>query len=142
VSAPNSSPAEYEYALIRLVPRVERGESINIGVVLFCRVRRFLDARLELDHARIAAFAPDPDLDLEAIQHRLDLIALICAGDAAAGPIATLPQAERFGWLIAPASTVVQPSPVHTGLGDDPAAALDDLFATMVRLPRDETQSV
>ena len=128
--------SSYEYAVIRVVPRVERGEFVNAGVVLFCRTRRFLGARVELDRDRLAALAPDLDLDVDAIQRRLDLILLVCAGDPAAGPIAQLPQAERFGWLVAPASTVVQPSPVHTGLCDDPAAALDDLFETMVRPPR------
>lgn len=131
IAAPGRDP--YAYALIRVVPRVERGECVNAGVVLFCRPRRFLDLRLELNRARLLALAPD--LDLEAVGRQLDLLARVCAGDAAAGPIAALPAAERFGWLTAPASTAVQPGPVHAGLCDDPATTLDHLFATMVRLP-------
>ena len=123
----------FAYALIRVVPRVERGERLNAGVVLFCRPRRFLDARLELDRRRLLALAPE--LDLAAVARQLDLIARVCAGDPAAGAIAALPQGERFGWLTAPASTVVQPGPVHAGLCVDPAATLDHLFATMVRPP-------
>jgi hypothetical protein len=123
----------FEYAVLRVVPRVERGECVNVGVVLFCRARRFLDVRLEPDEARLLALAPD--LDLPAVHRHLELIRLVCAGDPAAGPLALLPQHERFGWLVAPASTVVQPGPVHTALGADPAAALDRLLATMVRVP-------
>ena len=129
------APDPFAYALIRVVPRVERGERVNVGVVLFCRSRRFLAARLELDRRRLTALAPD--LDLDAVQRHLDLIALVCAGDPAAGPIGRLPQAERFGWVVAPSSTVVQPSPVHAGLCLDPAATLDRLLATMVRVPTD-----
>jgi hypothetical protein len=123
----------FEYAVLRVVPRVERGECVNVGVVLFCRARRFLDVRLEPDEARLLALAPD--LDLAAVRRHLELIRLVCAGDPAAGPLALLQQHERFGWLVAPASTVVQPGPVHTALGADPAAALDRLLATMVRVP-------
>ena len=123
----------FAYAVIRVVPRVERGECVNAGVVLFCRPRRFLDARLALDRRRLLALAPD--LDLAAVARQLDLIARVCAGDPAAGPLARLAQAERFGWAVAPASTVVQPSPVHAGLCADPAATLDRLFATMVDVP-------
>jgi Protein of unknown function (DUF3037) len=130
---PGAEPDLFEYAVLRVVPRVERGECVNVGVVLFCRTRRFLDVRLEPDEARLLALAPD--LDLAAVRRHLELIRLVCAGDPAAGPIARLPQPERFGWLVAPASTVVQPGPVHTALGADPAAALDRLLATMVRLP-------
>jgi hypothetical protein len=127
----------YGYALIRVVPRVERGECVNVGVVLFCRPRRYLDVRLELNRERLLALAPD--LDLEAVARQLDLIARVSAGDSSAGPIAALPPAERFGWLTAPASTTVQPGPIHAGLSDDPAATLDHLFATMVRVPPAET---
>ena len=123
----------FAYALIRVVPRVERGECVNVGVVLFCRSRRFLEARLELDLGRPLALAPD--LDHAAVRRQLDLIALVCRGDPAAGAIGRLPQAERFGWLVAPASTVVQPSAVHAGLCADPEEELDRLFATMVRVP-------
>jgi hypothetical protein len=127
----------YAYALIRVVPRVERGECVNVGVVLFCRPRRYLDLRLELNRARVLALAPD--LDLDGVARQLNLMARVGAGDPTAGAIAALPPAERFGWLTAPASTTVQPGPVHAGLCDDPAATLDHLFATMVRLPAAET---
>jgi hypothetical protein len=131
---PARSP--FEYALIRIVPRVERGECINVGVVLFCRTRRFLDARIELDLPRLLAFAPN--LDLPPVQEQLDHFPLVCKGGKAAGPIGLLPQQERFRWLVAPRSTIIQPAPVHCGLCDDPAAALDRLLATMVRLPSPE----
>jgi hypothetical protein len=123
----------FEYALIRIVPRVERGECINVGVVLFCRTRRFLDAQIELDLPRLAAFAPG--LDLPPLQEQLDHFPLVCKGGQAAGPIGLLPQQERFRWLVAPRSTIIQPSPVHCGLCDDPLAAIERLLATMVRLP-------
>ena len=123
----------FEYAAIRVVPRVERGEFVNVGVVLYCRPRRFLDARIELGGPQIAALAAlAPDLDIEAVERRLDMLRRVCAGDAAGGPIARLPQSERFGWLVAPLSTVVQPSPSHAGLCLDPAATLDHLARTMV----------
>ena len=120
----------FEYAVIRLVPRVEREEFINVGVVLFCRARQFLDARMALDLERIAALAPH--LDVAAFQEQLSHIPLICKGGAAAGPIGLLPQPERFRWLVAPRSTIVQPSPVHSGLCDDPEVELDRLMARMV----------
>jgi len=121
----------FEYAIIRVVPRVEREEFINVGVVLFCRTRHFLDARIWLDLQRLAVLAPD--LDLDALQEQLDHIPVVCKGGEAAGPIGILPQAERFRWLVAPRSTIVQPSPVHSGLCDDPQIELDRLEATMVR---------
>jgi len=127
------APSPFEYVTIRVVPRVERGEFVNVGVVLYCRPRRFLDARLDLGEPQRAALAAlAPDLDLDAVRRRLDMLRRVCAGDAAAGPIALLPQFERFGWIVAPLSTVVQPSPVHTGLSLDPAAELDRLAQTMV----------
>jgi hypothetical protein len=121
---------EFQYALWRVVPRLERGETINAGVVLFCRRFRFLAARVRLDPARLAAL--DPEADFEAIARHLDALARIAAGDSDAGPIAGLPQSERFSWLVALASTVVQPSAVHTGLCDDPEAQLERLFAELV----------
>jgi hypothetical protein len=121
----------FEYTLIRVVPRIERGECINVGVVLFCRTRRFLGAQIELDSARLAALAPD--VDIAPLQEQLDHIPLVCRGGAEAGPIGLLPQPERFRWLAAPRSTIVQSSPVHCGMCDDPAVALDKLVATMVR---------
>jgi len=120
----------FAYAVIRVVPRVERGECLNVGVVLFCRSRRFLAARMAPDWRRLLALSPR--LDVPAVERRLDLIARVCAGDLAAAPMARWPQAERFGWVVAPASTIVQPGPVHAGLTLDPAATLDRLVASMV----------
>jgi hypothetical protein len=120
----------YAYAVIRIVPRVERGECFNAGVVAFCRPKRFLAARVHLDPARLAALAPGTDPG--PIARLLERIPLVCAGGAAAGPIGRLPQTERFHWLTAPTSTVVQPGPVHPGLTADPAAALERLFAELV----------
>lgn len=128
------APSLYEYAVVRVIPRVDRGEFINAGVVLFCRARRFLDARIALDARRLEALAPG--IDPRPILHQLGCIPLVCAGGADAGPIGLLPQTERFGWLVAPRSTVIQPSPVHCGLSDDPAAALDQLLARLVQTPR------
>ena len=120
----------FEYAIVRVVPRVERGECLNAGVVLFCRPRRFLAARVELDEARLRTLAPD--VDLEAVRGHLDALCRIAAGDPAAGPIAALPASERFHWLVAPASTIIQPSPVHTGLTDNPEGELDRLLRRLV----------
>ena len=129
---PRAALDTFAYAVLRVIPRVERGERLNIGVVLFCRDRGFLDARLELDASRLLALSPD--LDLAAVRLHLDFVRLVCAGDPACGMVARLPPAERFGWLVAPASTIVQPSRVHVGLCADPAEALDRLLATLVRL--------
>jgi hypothetical protein len=128
---PAARPSPFEYAIVRVVPRVERGEAMNAGIVLHSRPRRFLDARVELDDAVLAALAPD--CDPAEVRAHLAAIPRIAAGDPAAGPIARLSRPERFHWLVAPSSTVVQPSPVHTGLTDDPAATLDHLFETLVR---------
>jgi hypothetical protein len=126
----------FEYALIRIVPRVERGESLNAGVMLICRPRRFLQARIELDRSRLRAFAPYVDDEsIAGVERQLDSIVAIAAGDPAGGPIAALSLSERWHWLTAPASTIVQPGPVHTGLCSDPAACLDHLFATLVAVP-------
>ncbi|HEX4691004.1 MAG TPA: DUF3037 domain-containing protein [Solirubrobacteraceae bacterium] len=121
----------FQYALVRVVPRVERGESLNAGVVLFCRPRRYLAARTWLDEAALAVLSPG--CDPAEVQPHLRVVEAVAAGDRdAGGAVAALPQSERFHWLTAPASTIVQPSPVHTGLTDDPAAQLDHLFATLV----------
>ena len=128
---PEPPREEFQYALWRVVPRVERGECFNAGVVLFCRRGRFLQARVALDRDRLAALAPG--VEPEAIERHLEHLTRIAAGDEAAGPVAAMPQSERFHWLVAPSSTMVQPSPVHTGLSDDPAAELDHLFSTLVR---------
>jgi hypothetical protein len=124
------APSSFDYAIIRVVPRVERGEIVNAGVVLFCRARRFLSACIELDIPRLLALAPGVDRD--EVRRHLDAIALICAGDPAGGAIALLPQSERFHWLVAPRSAMIQTSPVHSGVSDNPAAMLDHLLATMV----------
>ena len=110
--------APFQYAIIRVVPRVERGECMNVGVVFFCRPRRFLAARIALDDARLAAFAPD--LDPAEVRAHLDAMERIAAGEVGSGPVAQLEQSERFHWLVAPSSTVIQTSPVHTGLCEDP----------------------
>lgn len=117
----------YDYAYIRIVPRVERCEFMNAGVILFCRPQRFLAARIALDQVRLAAFAPKLDPAIVAAQ--LDLIPRICQGE---GPIGALALAERFHWLVAPHSTVIQSSAVHTGLCRDPGAALDALLAKLL----------
>jgi hypothetical protein len=124
----------YDYAVIRVVPRVEREEFVNVGVVVSCPQRNFLEARIELDPARIAAL--DPTLDIESLRTHLATIPLICQGGDAAGPIGRLPPRERFHWLIAPRSAVIQVSPAHTGRCEDPAALLARLMETMVRAPR------
>jgi hypothetical protein len=120
----------FQYAIVRVVPRVERGECFNAGVILFCRPRRFLAARVHLDERRLVALAPDTDPD--TVRAHLEAIARIAAGDAMAGPVARLPKHERFHWLVAPSSTIIQPSAVHTGMCKDPAAELDHLFTAMV----------
>jgi len=120
----------FQYAIVRVLPHVERGECLNVGVILLCRTRRYLGARITLNEGRLAAFAPD--LDPATIRPHLDAIERVAAGDPAAGPIARLGQAERFHWLVAPSSTIIQPSEVHSGLCDDPVAELDHLVATLV----------
>ncbi len=126
----------FEYTVVRVVPQVEREEFVNAGVILFCRTRRFLGCRIELNEKRLRALAPA--IDLPAVQAQLDLIPAVCAGGPAAGPIGELDQAERFRWLAAPRSTVIQTSPVHNGLCRDPQRALDDLFEKLVARSWDE----
>jgi hypothetical protein len=120
----------FEYALLRVVPRVERGEFINAGVVLYCQDAKFLDARVHLDPERMRAL--DPSLDPEIVQAHLEVARLVCEGGPEAGAVGLLPPGQRFGWLVAPRSTVVQPSPVHTGFTDDPDEAIEHLLRTMV----------
>jgi hypothetical protein len=120
----------FEYTVLRAVPHVERAEFINVGVVLFCRQRRFLAARVGLDEARLAAI--DPTCDPAEIRAQLEAIVRVAEGDAEAGPIAGLPPAERFRWLASPHSTIVQRSETHAGLTEDPAATLGHLFETLV----------
>jgi hypothetical protein len=121
----------FSYAIYRLVPRVERGERMNVGVVVFSRPREFLAARTALDRGRAQALWPE--LDLDAVQPHLDAIERIAAGEADAGPIAALDLTARFHWLVAPSSTIIQPSAVHTGVCGEPAAELDKLFESLVR---------
>ena len=120
----------FSYAVLRVVPSVERGEAINVGVVVYSRQHDFLGLRVRLDDARLAALAPG--CDPEPIRARLAALDLVASGAAAGGVLAELPASDRFGWLTAPSSTVIQPSEVHTGLTEDPAATLDHLFDTMV----------
>lgn len=120
----------FEYAIVRVLPRVERGEGFNAGIVLMCRPRRFLGARVHLDEALLVAMSPD--CDPEVVRAHLVAVESVAAGAADAGPIATLPMPERFHWLVSPSSTVIQPSEVHTGLTADPAATLEHLFRTLV----------
>lgn len=123
-------PSSFEYAVVRIVPHVPREEFINAGVLLYCRARRFLAARIGLNHSRLLALAPG--CDVSQVRAELDQILLICQGGQSAGPIGALSQAERFRWLAAPRSTTVQVSAIHGGLCDDPKTALDDLFEKMV----------
>ena len=124
----------FEYAVIRVAPRVERGELVNVGVVLFCRTRRFLGVSLELGDRQASALrALAPDVDLDAVRAHLSSIEAIARGNAAAGPIAALDAPERFRWITSPSSTVIQPSDVHGGLTDDPATSLAELFEKLAR---------
>jgi hypothetical protein len=128
---PDQPEQPFQYAIVRVVPHVERGECFNAGVILLCRPRRFLAARVGLDETRLRALAPD--VDPATITPHLEAIERIAAGDESAGPIARLGQGERFHWLASPSSTVIQPSEVHTGLCVDPAVELDHLFDLLVR---------
>ena len=133
-ATPPPAAYTYDYAVIRVVPRVERGESINVGVILSCPDAAFLDARIEVDAERLRAL--DETLDVDAIRASLATIPLVCRGGPDSGSIGALPQRNRFHWLVSPRSTVIQPSAVHTGRTHDPAAALERLLDTMVRPPR------
>jgi hypothetical protein len=121
----------YDYAVVRVVPRVERGEFVNAGIILSCDIERILLAGIELDEKVLLAI--DPRVDLDLVRGVLQSIPAICAGGEAAGDIGKLSARERFHWLVAPRSTIVQTSPVHTGQCAEPAAALDHLMQTMVR---------
>jgi hypothetical protein len=124
----------FEYAVLRVAPRVERGELVNVGVVLFCRTRRFLDVSVELGDRQSAALrALAPDIDLDGVRAHLASIQAIVAGEQSAGPIAGLDAPERFRWVTSPSSTVIQPSDVHGGITDDPAASLRELFEKLAR---------
>jgi hypothetical protein len=121
----------FSYAILRLVPRVERGERFNVGVVVFCRQLGFLGLRVSLDETRLAALAPD--VSAAEVRDHLDALVRVAEGDLGAGAIALMPPSDRFGWLVAPSSTIIQPSEVHTGLCEDPLATLDALFAKLVQ---------
>ena len=122
-------PEAFEYAVLRVVPRVERGEGVNVGVVVFCRTRGFLGARVELGaRQRSALAALAPDLDTDAVQAHLDELLRIVDGDPGGGPIAALEAPERFRWVTSPSSTMIQPSEVHGGLTESPEQSLADLF--------------
>ena len=124
----------YDYAVIRVVPRVERQEFINAGVILWCQAQEVLEARHELDEQRVRVL--DATVDIDAVRRHLDSISIICAGGSDAGPIGKLPKRERFDWLVAPRSTIIQTSAVHSGRCDDVAATMERLMDSMVRPAR------
>ena len=123
--------ASYDYAVIRVVPRVERGEQINVGVIVSCPTREYLEAAIALDATKLRAL--DPAIDIAEVEAALALIPWIAAGDPRGGPVAALPRGERFHWLVAPRSAMVQASPVHTGLCSEPSDVLAQLLARLVR---------
>lgn len=120
----------YDYALIRVVPRVERGEFINAGVIVSCESRQFLQARVEVDEQRLRAL--DPAIDIDTVRRHLQAIVRVCDGAPDAGPIARLPRRTRFHWLTATRSSIIQTSPIHMGRCTDPAGSVDRLFERMV----------
>lgn len=128
---PETQKLPFSYALLRAVPSIERGECLNVGVVMFCRQRSFLAMKTGVDPERLESFAPG--VDPKPMAERLDQIAAVIDGDETAGPLAELPQSERFGWLVAPSSTAIQPSEVHAGLTADPGDELKRLFEALVR---------
>jgi hypothetical protein len=130
---PAGDPTGFSYALLRLVPRVERGEQINVGVIVFSRPLGFLEARTALDDARVLALWTGVDLDV--VREHLKAVERIAAGETSAGPIARLDLTARFHWLVSPSSTIIQPSDVHTGLCGDPGAELAKLFGELVLVP-------
>jgi hypothetical protein len=126
-------PADYtyDYAIVRVVPRVDRGEQVNVGVILSCADIEFLEARIEIDETVLRAL--DPKVDLAAVRTNLDVIPAVCRGGPDAGPIGLLSARQRFRWLVSPRSTIIQPSPVHTGRTSDPTACLEHLMDRIVR---------
>jgi len=127
---PGGARSQFTYAILRIVPRIERGESFNAGVVLYCGERDFLAARTFLDERRLSALAAD--VAPAAVRAHLDALVRIAEGAPDAGPVAALPPAKRFGWLVSPSSTIVQPSEVHSGLCEEPSETLAELFAELV----------
>jgi hypothetical protein len=127
------APCTYDYAIVRVVPHVDRGEFVNAGVIVSCTAQQYLKARIELDERRVLALAPG--LDLASIRRALAAIPIVCAGGAEAGPFGALSARQRFDWLVAPRSASIQTSPVHSGRCTDLELALDKLMAKMVRSP-------
>jgi hypothetical protein len=123
----------YSYAVIRVVPRVDREEFLNVGIILFARENEFLDARIEIDQQRLLALAPD--LDVALVERHLSTLQAVAGGSGEGGPVAALPRAERFHWLVAPRSTMIQTSAVHVGRSERPEQALEHLMDTLVRQP-------
>jgi hypothetical protein len=123
----------FEYAVVRVVPQVEREEFVNAGIILFCRARDYLAARIELDATTLRAIAPNADVAL--IEQHLARIPAICIGGPLAGPLGEMPAHERWHWLVAPRSTILQVAPPHAGLCDEPEEAIDRLFDQLVRRP-------
>jgi hypothetical protein len=130
---PAATRSPFAYSIVRVVPRVERGERFNAGVVVFCRQRDFLGARVALDEKRLEALAPGSDAS--EVRSHLEAVVRVADGAPGAGPIAALPPSERFGWLVAPSSTIIQASEVHTGLCEDPGKTLESLFTELVESP-------
>ena len=128
-----SAEYTYDYAIIRVVPRVDRGEQVNVGVILSCADTDYLDARIEVDESVLLAL--DPTIDLAAVRTNLEVIPAVCRGGSEAGAIGLLPTRGRFRWLVAPRSTIIQPSAVHTGRTSDPAGCLERLMDRVVRRP-------
>ena len=129
-----SAEYSYDYAILRVMPRVDRGEAVNVGVILSCPELQFLEARIDIDEARLLAL--DPTVDVATVTATLNGIVAICRGDADTGPLGEMPQRNRFHFLVNPRSTIIQPSPTHTGRTHDPAATLDGLMLKLVRPPR------
>ena len=122
--------ASFDYAVLRVVPRVDREEFVNAGVIVYCAERRFLGARVHVDESRLKALWPE--LDIDVVRQHLEAVTRICSGDVSAGPIARLGPGERFHWLVAPRSTMIQVSPVHSGICEEPAEALERLFSQLL----------
>lgn len=129
-AGPEPADEVFQYTVLRVVPSLTRGEAMNVGVAVHSRRHRFLDVRVAVDRDRLRAL--DPELDLDALEGHLEGIRRVAQGDPAAGAVAALDRSDRFGWIAAPSSTIVQPSPVHTGTCGDPVQTLDRLFATLV----------
>ncbi|MDQ2773896.1 MAG: DUF3037 domain-containing protein [Acidobacteriota bacterium] len=123
--------SSFDYAVLRVVPRVDREEFLNAGIILFCLERRFLCAQIYVDESRLHALCPD--LDLMLVRAHLEAFAKVCHGEAGAGPMAQLSQRERFHWLVAPRSTMIQVSPVHSGLCESPQTAIEKLVRQLVQ---------